>query len=346
MTNETINLIEVHYRPSWIDRLARTIERSKFYWLVCLGLVFLEGLLVHLAAWFDGSITPFYVERFQFSGPLWAWGTVLIIIHLKRMSLEALDDFRELLDCEDAEFEQLQYTFTTMPARPVFFFSFIWAGLFLLVWIIAPFEMLDRLEPLTYWTMLIINLFNFALGAGFYYFTVQLLRQINRAYVMSKPFNLFNTAPIFVFSRLTSQISIAFLILITFNFILTPLDDIDASLFALSVIGIPVALLAFVLPLWGAHKRLRIAKQKLQTEASQRLEAFLQSVHKAVDSNTLEDVANHNHVLTALGKEQEIINKLPVWPWSLGTLGSVASALLLPTLLLVIQIGIKRLLGG
>ena len=346
MTNKTLSPAKVPYSPSWIDRLAGTIERSKYYGFVCLALVVFEGLLIHLAAWFDGSIRPFFIERFQFSGPLWAWGTIVIIIYLRRVALDALDDFRELLDCEDEDYVQLQYLFTTMPARPVFFFSLIWAGLFLLVWIVAPFEMLDSLEGLTYWTVLILNLFNFALGAGFYYYTVQVLRQINRVYAMSKPFNLFNTAPIFVFSRLSSQISIAFLILITLNFVLTPLDDIDAGLFVLSVMGIPVAFLAFILPLWGAHTRLRVAKQKLQTEASQRLEGFLQRIHKAVDAHELDAVANHNQVLTALKSERDIIDKLPVWPWRLGTLGSVASALLLPTLLLVIQIGIKRLLGG
>lgn len=47
------------YPPSWMDRLMGAVERLPLpYWLTYLFLAIVEGLLVHVAAWFDGTIAP------------------------------------------------------------------------------------------------------------------------------------------------------------------------------------------------------------------------------------------------------------------------------------------------
>jgi hypothetical protein len=52
-----------------------------------------------------------------------------------------------------------------------------------------------------------------------------------------------------------------------------------------------------------------------------------------------------NKIVAAITNEREILAKIPTWPWPPGTLRTVASVLLVPVLLFLIQAILRRWLG-
>jgi hypothetical protein len=105
-----------------------------------------------------------------------------------------------------------------------------------------------------------------------------------------------------------------------------------------------IAIGAFVAPLTGAHARLEAQKDQLQDATEQRIRGLLDDLNGDVDSRDLARMDAYNKALASLLVERDILTKLPTWPWSLGTLRSFLSAILLPLTLFVLQQVLSRLI--
>ncbi len=102
-------------------------------------------------------------------------------------------------------------------------------------------------------------------------------------------------------------------------------------------ISLVVAVAAFVWPLWGIHNRMAGEKGRLQTEANTRLEGAIAELHRRIDAVQLSGMGDLNRAMSSLVIERDAIAKIPVWPWTPGTLRGFLSALLIPLALFVIQ---------
>ena len=104
------------------------------------------------------------------------------------------------------------------------------------------------------------------------------------------------------------------------------------------LIGFPmVALLIFIAPLLGMHRRLGAARRGCRRPQTQRLKVVIAAVHADVDSMDLGRADGLQKTLGSLVQEREILARLPTWPWSTGTLRGFATAILLPVALFLIQ---------
>ena len=335
------------YRQSWVDRFADGIEQLAIpYWLTCLLLFLLEFLLIHVISWLAGT-TPFPQLQLVFiNPPLWTWGSLAMIIYLDRVSIEALRKFKPLLVLDDRSFSTLEFNMTAMPARPIILTNILFVVFFLVFVFVIPIKVMDLFRGRGLTLLVISAGISFLFGSAFYYHTLHQLRMVGRIYHLAQPFDLFDREPIFAFSKLTSSTSIVLTFFLLSNLVVAiPLHALDAGVVVFELIGVPLALAAFLMPLWGGHTQLTAQKRELQTRTERRMKETLQKLDAYLQADDLSEMDQLQKALNNLVIERDVLARLPTWPWRPGTVTGVASAILLPTLLLLIQVVIQRLIS-
>jgi hypothetical protein len=102
---------------------------------------------------------------------------------------------------------------------------------------------------------------------------------------------------------------------------------------------------AFALPLIGAHRALVAEKKASLAEASSRFKATTVELHRQLDRRRLAQMDALNKALASLQIEQDVLRKIPTWPWDPGAVRAVVAALLLPVAVWTIQLLLARVLG-
>jgi hypothetical protein len=335
------------YPPSFVDRFISAIERFPWpYWAAYLLLFGLEVAVLHVIAWLIGYATITFIPILMFF-PFWLWFPLASISYLNRFARQAVQSFCTLLEGEQAAKARLEYDFTVMPARPVLINSLLWVILYFVLWLFA-FEATMQIwpfHPVLFAAVFIAGLGTFFIGSAGVYHAIRQLRLVNRALDQVENLNLFQLDPVYAFSRLTARIGISWLILLTFTVWLLGLRVNNPLILALYAQQILLALGAFVLPLWNIHTRLVEEKRALQAAANRRLETNLQRLHTHLDAENLAPVGDINTALAGLALERETLARINTWPWRAETLRAFVSALILPVVLILIQLGLDLWLG-
>jgi hypothetical protein len=336
------------YPPSLLDRFMNFVSRLPIsYWLTYLVLFLLENLLVHAVAWIVGWLPAFHFIPILFSFPLWLWGPLALITHLNRVALEALVDFSPLLELDGQQLERLKVEITTMPTRNVIISGLVWSIIYFVMisqGLEIAFTALGLSISFT-WFIVVEGLFSFAIGSAIYYHSFRQLRLVNRTVKMIRQFNLFELGPIYSFARVTAQIGMAWIILLSLTLLLFPIKLASLPLLAVLASQVVLAMAAFVLPLLFVNRRLVAEKRRLLVEHNRRLESTLKHLHRCLDEKKMEEASQLNGVVNALNLERNILTGIPTWPWRANTLTSFLSALGLPLVIFFIQLLIKKLLG-
>jgi hypothetical protein len=331
------------YAPSWLHQLLLGLERlpgPPWVWYAALGLA--VSLVYHLEFWTIG-LSPFG----QFDAENTFWGVVLIAelwtaAHIERVASSALDATRPALQLAAAEFERLRYELTVAPALPSAIALVAGAALTALAYIV---------DPVGSYIVGVPELFVVAAFLGqsliigiLFVGLLQLVRQmrlISTTLDRSAIVDPFLPGPLSGFSRLTSQVGIAVVVLVTAGSFLTPVPAEPLAFVVKSLpflVGAPaIALVAFVVPLYGLHTRLEAEKARRQGEAEHRLKALLAALNEDVDRGDLARADGLNKQLASMILQRDVLAKLPTWPWSTATLRAVISAIFLPVVLVVIQ---------
>jgi hypothetical protein len=331
------------YAPSWLHQLLVGLERlpgPPWVWYAALGLA--VTLIYHLEFWIVGR-SPVG----QLDAENTFWGVVLaaglwIVGHIERVASSALESTRPALRIADAAFERLRYELTIAPALPSAIALAAAATLTMLSFVINPegAYIVGVPAPVVAAAFLAQSLITGILFVGL----LQLVRQmriIRTTLDQSAIVDPFVPAPLQGFSRLTSEVGITVIALVTAGIFFTP---VPADPLAFVVQSLPflvaapaIALIAFVVPLNGLHTVLEAEKARLQGETEHRLKALLAALNEDVDREDLTRADGRNKQLASLLQEREVLAKLPTWPWSTGRLRAVISAVLLPIVLVVIQ---------
>jgi hypothetical protein len=335
------------YPVSWVNRFAVWLDQSRTpIWVIALILIVVETAILQAIAWFDGSyLFPALGTEFLLI-PAWTWGSLVLINYLNEVAVTALENFRVLLPLDDTGFRRLQARFTHSPARQVIILSILLIGIFLIILFVVPSKLTSGWNQSTLFAIAIGGTLMFAIGSGFYYHVINMLIMVDRSFKASSSFNLFDREPVFAFSELTARSSIIILAFATLNILLVPSSTIEVGVLVFDFLLIPIGVAIFIIPLWEAHRRLVQVKRDLHTTVERKIEAMIERLHNCLDSNDSEEMTFINKALASLGIEREFIDKLPTWPWRKGLLTGVASALLVPTTLLVIQILVQRWFQG
>jgi hypothetical protein len=342
--------IEQTSRPvkiSWTDRLMDAVERGPLpYWVVYPALFFLETAILHLIGWQDGWVKPYTLERINFLYPLWAWVPLLAMTYLDGVAKQSLHAFAPLLEDSPEDLACLQAEFTHMPPGPVFATGLIWVGVYALMMVISfgTFVRDYGLGSFAAFVSILTGLVTFPFGGVLYYHTIHQLRLVSATVKRVEQFKLFQLDPVYAFSRLTARTGLVWLIMLFLTQLFFTTRLFSVATLSLYMVMVLLALAAFVLPIWSVHQRLEDEKRRLLAEANQRLEDKLQRLHHSLDADHLEEVATIHGAVGALVDEREVLSKIPTWPWRAGTLAGFVSALILPVILALIQIGLEKLI--
>jgi len=329
---------------SWIDRFFDWVERLPLppY------LFYLFGYLIfvsthHILLWTSGALTMGeFSQGILFTIYFWLFLQAVAFHYFQNQAEDALMRFRPVLDVSNKEFEKIRFSFVHFSARAALIGSVV-AVILSLFYLFSPVQIVSPLftaTPLT--TALTVTLL---LGApfafGFFYFVFRSLVWITRLYGRVKRINLFNLEPLYVLSRFTSKVGILFIIYLVLNRLTSNAwgsqqagEAITIFYFAFNGL---IAILAFVLPLWGMHVRLVAEKERASNENNRRLENAFWDLQRRMDKGKLADIAQFRNGIAALMDFRTEIKKIPTWPWDSATLRTFLTALLVPMSVWIVQ---------
>lgn len=334
------------YAPSWVNVLTAWMERLPGpTWLA-----YIAGMLIGIAASY--ALIPGAVSLASDAVGLVYYGALpfaaLGLIHrLDRTAGEALRDLRPILEASDSEIRGIHHELTVVPRRPA-------AVLALIAFAITPIGYI--LDPagagIVGYSPALLG-FRYLEEAGItaiflvlVYHTIRQLRTIAQIHSRLGRIDLFDQAPLYSTSKLTSRTAIGLILLLIPSLFLIP-GTANASYLIISAGwyggAIIIAGAAFVLPLRGIHDRIADEKRRLQREVGRRLSTTIEGIHAAVDSGDGSTIEARDKALSTLIAERDLVNKVPTWPWSTGALTGFLSAVLLPLGLWVVTRLLERL---
>ena len=168
------------------------------------------------------------------------------------------------------------------------------------------------------------------------------LEMVSTLHQEAPSISIFDTKPIFAFSRLSfwAAVFTVFMILPSI-FIYQTIEE--SVLFALpSIAGMGFAMLVFFLPLYSLNKRLVNEKSAMLGQVQQRIRDSIDELNQRVDRGDLSDIDDQHSQLAALMLEQDYLEKQRTWPWPRGTFASLLGLIALPMLLFILQLLIQR----
>lgn len=276
------------------------------------------------------------------------FATLALIHRLDGLASHALAGVRPILRATGPEFAVMHRELTVAPARPAWIITVAAIVVTIGGFIAAPLD--SGLEGYTVPALAIRTVWESGITAIFLiliYHTIRQLRLIGAINDRIVGIDLFDQAPLYALSRLTSTTAIGFIVLLLPSLFLLP-STADVSYVIISVAWYSFAVLiagaAFLLPLRGVHERLVNSKRSLQSEVGRRLSATLVQIHDGVDAQDSNATQAAHQALATLMAERELVNRVPTWPWSVSALTGFLSAVLLPIVLFLVQQRLSRII--
>lgn len=331
------------YAPSWLDILYDWIERLPGPSILTYVAMIVPSIaLTNSALWLSDLLPLGKIEPVQAA---WAVATVAILAaphRLRQIAGAAFDTFRPALGTGVSDPERARYELTVMPARWILGltgFSFVITPLYYVADPVAsgivghtPIGLVPRLvsEALTSTILLAIL-----------YQAVRQIRTVSRLHEAAEGVDPFRPSPLYAFSRLTAQVGFVLIGFNSLGLVLNPVMFDSAAGLALYLPWLLaftlVAVVVFVFPLLGMHRRLGAVKDRLQEAADGRMRDLIGELNEAIDARATDRVEALDRTISALRHERELLARLPTWPWSGGTIRGFGSALLLPLAVFLLQ---------
>lgn len=357
------------YPPSWVDRFNDWMGRLPLPgWLAYLVLLLLQWLFANAIGWLMGR-TPWGAFHLPLAyAAVYNVFILAAIRYLDSVANTALDALRPALDASDAEVERWRYQLVTLPARPALTVFALAVLLGILLSLAFPATVLTGPESLltpelavtmainTGWgepvvyhlvpELAVTFALNIGLGATVLYHTIRQLRLVGHLHSQAKTVDLFQSGPLYAFSRLTAHAGVCYIVLAYYSFSLNP-DFFSRSPISVGVLAVWLVLAAacFILPLLGMHRRMVKEKSRLQAEVDVRVKAAIAQLHQRVDTNGFAEASQVQGALNSLVTARDLIAKMPTWPWQPNTFRGFVSALLLPIAVWTAQKIVARLMG-
>ncbi len=352
------------YPPSFFDQFSVWVEKLPgppwaFYVILSVSM----ALSISAIQWREGAYSAgtFNAGHLLIGAGM---GYVLGLMHyLDRAAAAALASFRPLLHSKDsidrtsvheyASFDALAYRLTTLPRRPALLITFAGAAFASITFVadivsggFPPYLIGSAGTALSTASLMIAFIPANGLAALIIYHTIHQLSQINRIYTQHTRIDIYQVQPLYALSLPGAFTAIGIAALL---FVLTASSpastQVNLAGVFVNLAFIVTAAATFVFPLVGAHHALVVEKQARLAEASSRLKATFIDLHRQLDTGRLEHLDQLNRALAGLQIEQDLLHKIPTWPWAPGAVRAVVAALLLPVGVWAIQQMLARVLG-
>ena len=331
------------YTPRWLYKFFAFIERLPIpAWLLGLLYILVSAGALHWVAW-SQSVVPFgEASVFLFSVGIFTVAGFVPWHFLSLRARSAIQDFFKSRRKSPAQTEIILSDFVSLP--PLWgTVAFLLGGLY---GIISYYQYAVPKIPLSIQVLPGWILVNYIIPMGFFSIIITRLgRQtvIMRHLYREMDVDIFNPAPIYALSRYAVVTTIT-LLLVIYSLVLLSLPErlLTTTDFISIVLVNGLLLLFFFAQLLGINQRMRQAKTRLLSQLSKDIESVYNDVHKAVQKKAYSAVGRMQASVVTLKHEQEILQKLPTWPWQPETLRNLLTPMLIPVIIYLMQ----RYLGG
>jgi hypothetical protein len=280
-----------------------------------------------------------------------------------KAATSAITSFRPLLTSKDEAsrpsaqeqpaFAGLSYQLATLPPRPALFATI--AGCAFASIAFAVDVVSGRVPPYlagaaatAFSTASII--IPFILANGLFvllvYHTIHQLLHVSRIYTNHTRIDIYQLQSLYALSLPGALTALSLIAFAYGLYAITPPGAPENPVqIGIYLIFAAAASAAFALPLIGAHRALVAEKNASLAEVSSRFKAITVELHHELDNGRLSQMDGLNRALTSLQIEQDVLRKIPTWPWDPAAVRAVVAALLLPVAVWIIQFLLARILG-
>lgn len=340
------------YSPSWVDRFQDWLERLPIpTWLSILLIYLLTALCFNAGAWIDGVLPLGTLSADLTFNSLWGVTSLIFCILLDRASRQALDKFSVLVPNKKREIDLLRYKMTTIPSGVAWLLTGVMAvGLGFAFFTDSSMLYVGMQSPISYLLTVPLAIVSYAFAPLLIYQGARVLNSVRRAFHLLGEINLFELQPLYAFTAVTSISGFFWLLIMNMNilgnYVLaegTETSILLSLLFASPLI--PLALLSFLYPTWGIHRRIQNKKETALRENGRQIERLHQTLYQHLRKNDHKNSGDLEKSLNTLYKMREQIERIPTWPWNPGTFRNFLSAVFLPLGLWALQRFLANVLG-
>ena len=319
---------------SWVDLLTDEIDRLPGpTWLAYLVAFAVLLLLANSAGWLDGYLPLGSFDVYLSSLAAFGVSGLAAIHYLDRETEIAVDRLRPALSVNDEAFLELRRRLTELPAGPTIF----WTLVGLAIAVAYATDSSIRLRGQASVTVdIAIALVGSPLLAVLFYHAVRQLWLISHIQTQLASIDLFQRESLVAFSGVTARTGLIILALAYLLAAPEPSPLQNPSLIVFVGLSVLLAVAAFVLPMYGMHRRIAAEKSRLATLANQDLKVALARLSAGAQAGDLTDAEGLNQHLSSLIIQRDVIAAIPTWPWEPDTLRAFSTAVVLPIALWLI----------
>jgi hypothetical protein len=352
------------YPPSWFDRVTAWVDRLPGpSWAFYVLLAIVLALAVSAIQWREGAYPAgtFYAAH-VFTGASLA--AVLGLMHFQdKIATSAITSFRPLLSSRDeagppsaeegSTFANLSYRLATLPPRPALLATIAGSAFASIAYVVdvvsgrAP-PYLAGAAGTAFSTAAIM--IPFILANGLFvllvYHTIHQLLHVSRIYTNHTRIDIYQLQSLYALSLPGALTALGLIAFVYGLYAITPPGAPENPVqIGIYLVFAGAAAAAFTLPLIGAHRALVAEKNASLAHVSSRFKATTIQLHDELDNGRLSQMDALNKALASLQIEQDVLRKIPTWPWDPAAVRALVAALLLPVAVWIIQYLLARLLG-
>lgn len=332
------------FQPHFIDLIIARVERfSMPYLLFYILLFFAVGVIFIVIAWLQGFLDVGVIELSYFVFGTWIAENLFINHFLTSSSLTSLSEFKTQLNITDSELEKLQYSISHIPRFRANLWSIV--GLFVGFVVVLYLKNLNvpgiHSFPITYLAI------SSSFGASFWfaggYRAFRQLRIISQLFDSIENVNIHDLSSIYGLAIFPAKVVFVVILFLYANpaFILFPEMFSDPYILVLWGFMTISSLGIAVLPLRGINQKLSEEKDRLLMENGLRLDLATEALYNQVDSGEHQKLDKLERGINALIAVRKDIETVSTWPWKTDTIRWLATALILPLGLWIIQFSLQ-----
>lgn len=347
MVNTTTAMGEERpFKLSLIDRFNNWVKKLPIRaWIFFVVFGFVLVVVQVLVLWLEGGLQNVEILPVIIFNGLFTSFLPALIYLLDSQAVAALNAMRPVLDTSESEFDQYEYTLSNMPSPlPLV------VGLTMLVLVILMELLLTvpiryaALENFRIFAVVfqVIDKSSAFLFGVFIYHTIRQLLLVNAINSNHVRINLFHLGPSQAFSTLTASTAVGLVAGVYGWMLINPELLTDPVFFGFIVIITILAVSVFVWPLYGVHRRMEAAKEKVLHEIDLRFEVVFSKFNTGIHDDDYSAIEKLNGAISSLEIQYNRIAAIPTWPWRPETARFALSAIALPLVLAILRFLVER----
>ncbi|CAN5772352.1 hypothetical protein BH23CHL7_BH23CHL7_05800 [soil metagenome] len=322
------------HAPGFPHRLLEAAGlNTRLGWLVYTVVAVAVTLVYWGVAWSEGTL-PTRASLMHLALPIFAFAGLPALAWFNRLARRSLRSAQPVLTGDEAAYERLAHRLTTMPTALAVGAAAL--GLLALAGLTAfqPPDTYERLQIMVTPIATVIEwIFQFMTWVGVGVGGVEIARKlwvIDDIYRNHVQMNVLRPGPLSAFSRLAAGMVIFTLVAVVLGTM--ALGELASTTLWWIGGGLPtiLAAIAFVAPLWGAHRLMAQEKMRSVDALNEMIETTIGRLRATGHADRLDDAEPLTTTLEGLIAARNEYRAVSTWPWQRSTLGSVVTALAAP----------------